>query len=102
MRCAGRGGRRILRQSTSGRRSHDGRRVGGLVQINELSYDLASSEWSARFPAGDSPRTLVTAFGASQFGERPELFVELARAYPRSLMIGCSSAGEIHGAAVRD
>jgi len=72
------------------------------VQIHSVSYDLATRRWNARFPAGDSPRTLVTVFGAPALGDHPELFVDLARAYPRSLVIGCSSAGEIHGSTVRD
>lgn len=72
------------------------------MQTHSLSYDAEAKKWSARFPAGDSPRTLVTAFGAPELVDCPELFVEIARAYPRSLVIGCSTAGEIHGTAVRD
>jgi hypothetical protein len=72
------------------------------MQTHALSYDAEAKKWSARFPAGDSPRTLVTAFGASELADQPELLVEVARAYPRSLVIGCSTAGEIHGNAVRD
>lgn len=72
------------------------------MQTYALSYDAESQKWSARFPAGDSPRTLVTAFGAPEFADHPELLVEVARAYPRSLVIGCSTAGEIHGTLVRD
>lgn len=72
------------------------------MQVHALSYDLGERRWSARFPAGDSPRTLVTVFGAPEMAKHPELFIDVARAYPRSLVIGCSSAGEIHATAVRD
>lgn len=72
------------------------------MQTHSLAYDAEAKKWSSRFPAGDSPRTLVTAFGAPELADCPELFVEIARAYPRSLVVGCSTAGEIHGTAVRD
>jgi len=72
------------------------------MQVSSVSYDVAGARWSTRFPAGDSPRTLVTVFGSSQMTDHPEVFVELARAYPRSLIVGCSSAGEIQGTQVRD
>jgi hypothetical protein len=72
------------------------------MHVASVSYDLDDARWSAKFPAGDSPRTLVTAFGSPDLIDRPEVLVELARAYPRSLIIGCSSAGEIQGTTVRD
>lgn len=43
----------------------------------------------------DSPQTLVLVFGASELGEREELFHRLASEYPESHLIGCSTAGEI-------
>ena len=51
--------------------------------------------WTGEFPDLDSEQTLVLVFGASSYGERPELFAQLAEAYPRSHLIGCSTAGEI-------
>lgn len=72
------------------------------MQTHSLSYDIEAKKWSSRFPAGDSPRTLVTVFGSPELADCPELFVEVARAYPRSLVVGCSTAGEIYGTAVRD
>ena len=68
-----------------------------------VSFDLATRTWDQpALPALDSPRTLVLAFGAPELIDDPRVFAELARAYPRSLIVGCSSAGEIHGTAVRD
>jgi len=56
---------------------------------------FAQGVWTGEFPDLDSEQTLVLVFGASSYGERPELFAQLAQAYPRSHLIGCSTAGEI-------
>src|SRR5690348_18417608 len=50
----------------------------------------------------DSERTLVVGFGAPELIDQPKPFQELRRAFPRSKLVGCSSAGEIAGTAVRD
>ncbi|MEZ4362948.1 MAG: FIST N-terminal domain-containing protein [Kofleriaceae bacterium] len=77
------------------------------MQSRALSFDLPSRSWSTSpLPPLDSARTLVLGFGAPELidaaGESARAFEALARAYPRSLIIGCSSAGEIHGTTVRD
>ena len=54
------------------------------------------------FPALDSPRTMVLAFGAPELASTPEVFTELRRAYPRAHVLGCSTSGEIVGSEVRD
>ena len=72
------------------------------MQSHALSYDLSSASWAHALPALDSPRTLVLGFGAPELIDEPSAFAELAKAYPKSLVIGCSSAGEIHGTTVRD
>jgi hypothetical protein len=54
--------------------------------------------WQPPLPAElDGPQTLVIAFGASEYGNDPAPFAQLAQALPRSLHVGCSSAGEIAG-----
>lgn len=58
--------------------------------------------WSTQPPALDSPRTLVVAFAAPEFGRNPAPLDELRKAYPTSAIIGCSSAGEIHGVRLHD
>lgn len=59
--------------------------------------------WSAPLPAElDSPRTLVLAFAATDYAERPEVWDELAASFPSSHRLGCSSAGEIEGESVGD
>jgi hypothetical protein len=71
------------------------------MQLATFGYTPAEG-WSGSLPAWDSARTLVLAFGASRFHEEPEPLRELARVYSASHLMGCSTAGEIHGATVRD
>ncbi|MGE0546114.1 MAG: FIST signal transduction protein [Kofleriaceae bacterium] len=73
------------------------------MQSHALSFDLSSGTWNtSSLPAVDSPRTLVMAFGAPELIDQPGALEQLARAYPRSLVVGCSTSGEIHGAEIRD
>lgn len=58
--------------------------------------------WSEPFPDLDSEKTLVLAFAAPEYGEQPQLFAELAAAYPRAAVIGCSTSGEIDHTRIRD
>ena len=66
------------------------------VQLSTFSYS-ASSGWSEDLPQVDSPETLVVAFGAPEFGDDTRPFDDLARAFPTSRIVGCSTAGEIIG-----
>jgi hypothetical protein len=50
----------------------------------------------------DSERTLLLVFSAPRYFANPAPFRELAAAFPRSLMLGCSSAGEILGDKILD
>ena len=59
--------------------------------------------WLAPLPTDmDSPNTLVLAFGASAYADAPAPFAELAAAFPRSVLAGCSTSGEIAGTEVSD
>jgi hypothetical protein len=61
------------------------------------------SGWSAPLPTAlDSDRTAVFVFGASALVDNPEPLLAVRRAFPRAAMLGCSTAGEIHGARVYD
>jgi hypothetical protein len=72
------------------------------MKLSTMSY-WAGEGWSTpRFPLLDSPRTLVMAFAAPGFMDDPAPLQALARAYPRSHLIGCSTSGEIAGNAVND
>jgi len=53
-------------------------------------------------PSMDSANTLVLAFGATQFFDGAASLTELARLYPRSVLLGCSTAGEIMDTQVHD
>lgn len=50
----------------------------------------------------DDPDTLVLAFGASELADDPAPLAALAQAFPRSVLLGCSTSGEIAGAQVHD
>lgn len=72
------------------------------MKLSTFSYH-AGGRWSVdRFPALDSDNTLLIVFSAPEFIDNPGIISELAAAYPRSKMIGCSSAGEIAGPLVND
>jgi len=53
-------------------------------------------------PGWDHPNTLVLAFGSPELVEQPALLHQLQAAYPASCVLGCSTAGEIHGSLVHD
>ncbi len=53
------------------------------------------SGWSAALPTElDSEDTLVLAFAAAEYRDRPAPWADLARAFPRGRRLGCSTAGE--------
>ncbi len=70
------------------------------MKLETFSYD---GEWTVdRFPALDSPDTLVIAFCARSFDERHHVLAELIDSYPTSCIVGCSTSGEIHARSLRD
>lgn len=50
----------------------------------------------------DSPQTVLFVFGAPEFLRQPKPFQDLRKAFPKSIIMGCSSAGEIFGNQVFD
>src|SRR5689334_17745020 len=58
--------------------------------------------WSSPFPALDSSQTIVVAFAAPSYRDRPGVLAELCEAFPNSVVIGCSTSGEIDQARIRD
>lgn len=59
--------------------------------------------WSiSNFPDLDSPQTLVIIFASPEYFNDQEPFKELMASYPQSIMIGCSTGGEIIGSAITD
>lgn len=72
------------------------------MQSLTLSYRGAAG-WSAPLPqALDGRQTLVLAFGASRLPPDAQPLCGLRTAFPQALLLGCSTAGEIAGDAVRD
>lgn len=72
------------------------------MKLETLTFH-ANQGWSqATLPALDSDRTLVVVFGSSDWGNGHPAFDELARAYPTSHVVGCSTAGEIFGTHLAD
>lgn len=69
---------------------------------NSVTYRTGRG-WDASLPAAmDGPQTLVLVFAASEFAGNSEPFVELAATFPQSVLVGCSTAGEIAGTQVHD
>src|SRR5690348_10361830 len=67
------------------------------------TFFYRDGQWSVKsFPALDSENTLVLVFAAPSYADDPKPIAELAKQYPKSKMIGCSSAGEISGAVIMD
>ncbi|MFN8108601.1 MAG: FIST C-terminal domain-containing protein [Thermoleophilia bacterium] len=71
------------------------------MELTTLEYTREGG-WSAPLPEWDSPGTLVVAFGAPEYRDDWTPFRQLAEAYPASHILGCSTAGEIHGACLTD
>ena len=72
------------------------------MQIETLTFAHAEG-WSTQpFPPLDSPETLVLVFASPDFRDDPGPIAELRAAFPRSCVVGCSSAGEICGGRVAD
>jgi hypothetical protein len=73
-----------------------------LMQVHVLRYDYQGG-WSVKdCPKIDSAQTLVVVFGSSSFFDAPGPISELVDHYPASLVMGCSTAGEILGTQVFD
>jgi hypothetical protein len=72
------------------------------MKVSAFCYE-AGKGWSVEtFPALDSERTLVLAFGAAEYFDDPAPIAELYGAYPASTILGCSTAGEIASRRVND
>jgi hypothetical protein len=71
------------------------------MQLETLYF--SNGRWSMpTFPDLDSERTVVLAFGGAEFFEDAAPILALARAYPRSQLMGCSTSGEIFGTKISD
>ncbi len=67
------------------------------MKLQTVTYRTADG-WDSPLPADlDSGQTFVLAFAAPEFGVDPTPFKELAAAFPHSVLVGCSTSGEIAG-----
>ncbi|MEM7117506.1 MAG: FIST N-terminal domain-containing protein [Chloroflexota bacterium] len=72
------------------------------MELQSFFY-TPKNHWSIQpFPELDSPQTLILVFGASEYVDRPQPIIDLVEAYPQSIVIGCSTSGEIFNNIVRD
>ncbi len=72
------------------------------MQISQTQYE-AGIGWKRPLPAElDGGRTLVLVFGAPALLDSPEPLQDVAAAFPTSVVLGCSTAGEITDEGVGD
>ena len=72
------------------------------MELHTLGYDRKKL-WSVKSrPRIDSRRTLVLLFGSSSLLDSADPLAELTQDYPESIVIGCSTAGEILGTQISD
>lgn len=64
------------------------------MQIETIQYQ-SHSGWSNAFPELDSENTLVLNFFSPDFINNTVPFTELKKAYPKAIIAGCSTSGEI-------
>jgi hypothetical protein len=72
------------------------------MQLETFLWSMDAG-WSAAIPSHlDSESTLVLAFGDPAIGADPAPIRELRTALPTSRLLGCSTAGQIHGDELSD
>lgn len=72
------------------------------MELSTLQYRKKEGWSSSSFPDLDSENTLIFIFCASEYIHTPEPIQTLLKHYPKSKIVGCSSAGEIAGACILD
>lgn len=75
---------------------------GVTMELEVLTYKEKKGWSSDQFPKLDSPNTLVILFVAPEFLRNPDPIEEIFKSYPQSIIMGCSTGGEIIGAEVID
>lgn len=72
------------------------------MELHSLCYK-AEHGWSCKqLPKLDSDNMLIILFGAPAFAKDIAPFKQLSDAYPKALIAGCSTSGEIHHDLVKD
>lgn len=68
---------------------------GGVMKLVVSRYQSGAGWVEPLDPSLDSERTLVLVFGAPAFRDDADVLASIARAFPTSIVTGCSTAGEI-------
>lgn len=68
----------------------------------EQSRWTKSKQWESHETTANAPAQLVLAFGEGELLKAPSLIPGILQRYPKALILGCSTAGEIHGTKVYD
>lgn len=71
------------------------------MQTSAIQHHLGQG-WGELPVAWDSPNTLILVFGSREYATETSVFNDLARSFPNSHIVGCSSSGEIFGSEVFD
>lgn len=72
------------------------------MQVSTTCVTTGHTGIPPELAAFDSESSLLLLFGTSRLIDRPELIQQVMAACPRSHVMGCSTAGEIHGAEISD
>ncbi len=72
------------------------------MQVTTTRFQSNQSWSPAPLASLDSDATLLLLFGAPNLIETPERIRQVLDACPRSAVLGCSTAGEIHGCEISD
>lgn len=71
------------------------------MQLKTSLFEQESG-WSRPLPTYDGENQLIIAFGSTEKEKVQPAISELIERFPESLMIGCSTSGEIHDAYIYD
>src|SRR5258708_6738827 len=72
------------------------------MKLQAFSYTQQAGWSSDLSPTLDSENTLVLVFAAPEFIDCPEPISHVVKVFPKSHIVGCSTAGEILGSALSD
>jgi hypothetical protein len=73
------------------------------MRVTQHSWNAPQERWSPALPAHAVGSTqLLLAFGSVRLLRCEDLLSELRAAYPGSVLVGCSTAGEVAGTAVHE
>lgn len=72
------------------------------MRLESYRFSRANGFNKEPMPDLDSDSTMVLIFGASKFNDDDKVFTQLRKMFPKSIFVGCSTAGEIFGKQVFD